>query len=135
MSTTPRLPELKPCPFCAWNPVSRSRNASGVLLYVGISLSTAGRLGQHRCTSAWSRKVATITIQRFSTRKAALEAERQAIQSEHPTHNVTGKLKGFRVTPSPAVHLTASAPDLRETPLERFFRRNGLVPGAGRVKA
>jgi hypothetical protein len=68
----------------------------GNLLYVGISLTTVKRLGEHRTGSAWFRKVATITIQHFRTRKAALEAERIAIQTENPIYNVTGRLRGYR---------------------------------------
>lgn len=101
----------------------RHFDAKGVLLYVGISLSTANRLGQHRCVSPWSKRVTSITIERYPNRKAALDAERNAIQSEGPLYNVTGKKKGFRITqPSQTVHLTASDPDPRETPLERYFR-------------
>lgn len=74
----------------------RHFDASGALLYVGISLSTAQRMGEHRCGSVWWRKVASITIERFSTRKAALDAERKAVQTENPLHNVTGKKRGFR---------------------------------------
>jgi predicted GIY-YIG superfamily endonuclease len=95
------------------------------LLYVGISLSTAHRLAEHRCVSGWSSKVVKITIERFPTRKAALEAERNAIQAEAPIHNVTGKKRGLRVSPSPTLHLTASDPDPRETPLAKYFRERG----------
>jgi hypothetical protein len=74
----------------------RHFDKSGALLYVGISLSTAQRMGEHRNGSAWWRKVVSITIERFPTREAALAAERKAVQTEHPAHNVTGRLRGFR---------------------------------------
>lgn len=83
----------------------RHFDAEGNLLYVGISLSTAKRLGEHRNKAAWFRKVKTITIEHYPSRKAALDAERKAVQTEHPQHNVTGKLRGFRTggstTPPP----------------------------------
>jgi len=49
----------------------RHFDANGSLLYVGISLSTAQRMGEHRCGSEWWKKVVSITIQRFPTRKPA----------------------------------------------------------------
>lgn len=81
----------------------RHFDKSGTLLYVGISLSTVHRLKEHRGGSGWYRKVVTITIERFPTRKAALAAERKAVQTEHPLHNVTGKLRGFRTGGSTAL--------------------------------
>src|SRR4051812_48825187 len=80
----------------------RHFDKKGQLLYIGISLSTAARLMEHRSGSGWAGKIATITIERFRSRKVALEAERLAIQAEHPIHNVTGKLRGFRVTATSA---------------------------------
>ena len=74
----------------------RHFDAKGQLLYVGISLSTVKRLGEHRCDSGWTKKITTITIERFKTRRLALDAERAAVQREHPLHNVTGKLRGYR---------------------------------------
>lgn len=75
----------------------RHFDKAGNLLYVGISLSTAKRMGEHRNKSAWWGKVVSISIERFPTRAAALKAERQAVQTEHPRHNVTGRLRGFRI--------------------------------------
>jgi predicted GIY-YIG superfamily endonuclease len=74
----------------------RHFDATGRLLYIGISMSTAKRLGEHKACSAWFDKVATITIERHPSRKAALKAERLAIQSEGPLYNVTGRKRGYR---------------------------------------
>lgn len=65
----------------------RHFDASGRLLYVGVSLSAIGRLRQHRRESHWSSEVATVMIEKFPTRADALRAERNAIIRENPKHN------------------------------------------------
>ncbi len=59
----------------------------GELLYIGISVSALSRLGQHEKHAPWFDKICHVTVEHFDTRKAALEAERNAIQAEKPTHN------------------------------------------------
>jgi len=66
----------------------RHFDESGTLLYVGVSISTASRLSQHRDTSHWFEEIANVTIERFETREAALAAERKAITEENPLHNL-----------------------------------------------
>lgn len=100
----------------------RHYDADGNLLYIGISLSTAHRLGQHRLTSRWSHRVVTITIERFATREEAMEAELHAIQTEGPLFNKIGK---GQKPPPPTVMLTASQPEPGESPLRAFFRARG----------
>ncbi len=68
----------------------RHFNADGALLYVGISASLLARQASHMLRSHWSRHIATITIERFQTREAALEAEAAAIVAEKPRHNKAG---------------------------------------------
>lgn len=70
----------------------RHFNAEGRLLYVGISLSPTYRLAQHRDASAWFQQIASITVAWFDDRMAALKAEKEAIQSEHPEFNVVYKV-------------------------------------------
>jgi hypothetical protein len=65
----------------------RHYDASGTLLYVGISLSALTRLEQHKASS-WFGNIARVDIQKFETRQEALEAERIAITSERPVHNI-----------------------------------------------
>lgn len=65
----------------------RHYNSDGELLYIGISLSTARRLAEHRCGSRWFKQIARIEIQHFSTRGAALNAERRAIELEKTKYN------------------------------------------------
>lgn len=58
------------------------------LLYVGVSLSTIYRLGQHKEHSHWFNSIAKVTIENFSTREASLTAETEAILKEKPRHNI-----------------------------------------------
>lgn len=81
----------------------------GELLYVGISMSTLMRLSQHRADSEWFPEIAKVTIERFSTRAEALEAERKAIQTEGPRYNVIHKGPGnVRRRPKPPLHEATS---------------------------
>lgn len=80
----------------------RHFDARGNLLYVGISLSAVSRLGEHKAVSHWFDEIATVTVQPYPTREAALEAERLAIANENPAHNIKGKKveKPTPVTPA-----------------------------------
>lgn len=66
----------------------RHFDATGQLLYVGISLSAIHRLQQHKRTAHWASQIANVTIEPHPTRAAALAAEREAIRQENPAHNV-----------------------------------------------
>lgn len=65
----------------------RHFDKNGVLLYVGISLSTIARLAQHRADSKWFGKIARIEIENFRNLGLALHAERTAIRNEKPLYN------------------------------------------------
>lgn len=65
----------------------RCFDEKGCLLYVGASYHAILRFAQHISSSCWSEDVATITIEKFDSRKAAFDAERAAIQSEGPKYN------------------------------------------------
>jgi len=58
------------------------------LLYIGISLSTMQRLGQHKRHSHWFNSITNITITQFPTREEAISAESIAIREEKPIHNI-----------------------------------------------
>jgi hypothetical protein len=64
----------------------------GSLLYVGISVSAASRMGQHKGYSGWWRLVARIEVEHYQTRTAAREAELEAIRTESPAYNREGAL-------------------------------------------
>lgn len=66
----------------------RLYNKHGVLLYVGISGNPGRRFSQHAEDKLWWGDVADVKLTHFGTRQGAEIAERQAIQSEHPIHNI-----------------------------------------------
>lgn len=65
----------------------RHFDASGALLYVGISDSPASRLRQHLAASPWAGDIASVTLAWFDDRQAALCAETIAIMTEKPLYN------------------------------------------------
>lgn len=67
----------------------RAYNSDGVLLYVGIARNWGRRWAQHSERSPFFAATARLDVERFPTRDAALAAERKAIKSEGPIHNVT----------------------------------------------
>ena len=66
----------------------RHYNTTGILLYVGISISAIKRLSQHAVQSRWFNQIAVIKIEKFETRKEAQLAEKQAIEQESPLFNI-----------------------------------------------
>lgn len=67
------------------------------LLYVGISKSALGRLGQHLTEKSWAADIANVTIETFATRELAAAAEVAAIKTEHPVHNVVHNQKTNKI--------------------------------------
>lgn len=68
----------------------------GTLLYVGISLNHFARLAQHRAGSSWYDEISRVEIEWHPDRESALEAEKAAIQTERPVHNVIHARFGAR---------------------------------------
>jgi len=76
----------------------RFYDATERLLYVGISLSAAGRAADHRGEKGWWRDVARMEVEHLDVaRDEALRIERKTILAERPLHNVV-----HNVTPAPA---------------------------------
>jgi predicted GIY-YIG superfamily endonuclease len=65
----------------------RHFDKDGKLLYVGISISVIQRLSQHR-RSRWFGEIASITIEKFPSRRDAARAEMVAIRKECPRFNI-----------------------------------------------
>lgn len=63
-------------------------DADDALLYIGISRSALGRLGEHLGEKTWAGEVVRTTIHPFGSRDEAAAAERAAIQSERPRYNI-----------------------------------------------
>lgn len=73
------------------------------LLYIGITMNAPARFGQHRDDKPWWGDVVRIEMEHFESRAAVLEAERAAIITESPKHNVVhnmhrgaGRRRGFK---------------------------------------
>ncbi len=66
----------------------RLYSASGVLLYVGIADNIPSRLKQHSKDKPWWPEVTSTAFQQFATRAEAEAAEKAAIRTEQPAHNV-----------------------------------------------
>jgi hypothetical protein len=65
----------------------RHYNATGELLYVGISLSAINRLYEHK-NSVWFADITKVDIEQFETRMLAIDAETIAIRNEKPLFNI-----------------------------------------------
>lgn len=87
------LPVKRPAPSPGPTQLYRHFDASGTLLYVGISLGVMHRLAQHMSGSPWTADIARVEVMRFETRAEALRAEREAIQIEKPLHNIVHSRK------------------------------------------
>lgn len=59
------------------------------LLYVGMSISAVKRLQMHKSKARWIDRVTTIRIEKFHSKREALNAEKKAIETERPEFNVT----------------------------------------------
>lgn len=82
----------------------RFYDEDGALLYVGVTLQPKERIQGHRSTSAWWDVAASARMERFPTRREALDAEQRAIATEAPLHNVVGaKVLAYRKDPVPVV--------------------------------
>jgi predicted GIY-YIG superfamily endonuclease len=80
----------------------RHFNASGELLYVGISLNSVARLAQHRDRSAWFGEIVRIEIEAFETKEAAIQAEIIAIWKERPKYNIRHQYAAPTVSIAPS---------------------------------
>ena len=68
--------------------VYRHYGIDGQLLYVGTTITAFGRLRRHIDTSRWKAEIAQVEITHYATKEEARDAEKHAIQSEHPLFNV-----------------------------------------------
>jgi len=66
----------------------RFYDSAGRLLYVGITMDLSRRLAKHRQRDWWP-DVAEADYEYFPGREAAKSAERVAIATEDPIHNIT----------------------------------------------
>lgn len=62
--------------------------ADDTLLYVGLTINPGRRMEKHIGTKAWWRDVALITMEQHVDHASLRTAERTAIRTEAPLHNV-----------------------------------------------
>lgn len=74
----------------------RHFDKEGRLLYVGISFRAIVRQAAHSNASPWWNDVATITVDRFPSRRSASAAEKRAVEEEKPLYNKHFGKKPFR---------------------------------------
>lgn len=60
----------------------------GRLLYIGVSMTVTGRTAQHETYAPWFQQIDHIKLEWFGSRSSAMRAEKYAIKSEKPLHNV-----------------------------------------------
>lgn len=73
----------------------RHYDASGRLLYVGVSLAHIRRLCDHRRHSCWYWDIARIEVEHYPTTDDALIAETAAIRAEKPLYNQRSVMCAF----------------------------------------
>lgn len=98
----PDVPDDTTSPTGVATTLYRLFDESDVLLYVGIAVDPGRRFVRHREDKAWWGEVANIALAVYPSRSEALAAEREAIKTEKPRHNV----RHNGVPP----HLAATAP-------------------------
>jgi hypothetical protein len=67
--------------------VYRFLDATGGLLYVGVTKRPGGRWGCHRRTARWWPSVRSVLVEWHPHERSALESEVEAIRSEGPRFN------------------------------------------------
>jgi predicted GIY-YIG superfamily endonuclease len=77
----------------------RLYDKAGALLYVGIAEHWPTRMKQHAREKAWWEDVANVATQVFAERERAADAERNAIQTERPKHNIVHARRERQRTP------------------------------------
>lgn len=63
------------------------------LLYIGVTANPGIRVTEHSETKSWWQSVRSITLQNFPSRAELMWAERVAIKTEDPLHNVMHSLR------------------------------------------
>ena len=101
----------------------RHYNTTGILLYVGISISAIKRLSEHAVQSRWFNQIAVIKIEKFETRKEAQLAEKQAIEQESPLFNIK---MNFRKVDVPFVK-PVDVPFFKSNRLLTFREVNAMI--------
>lgn len=99
----------------------RHYDASGTLLYIGISISAVGRLSTHARTADWAEKIARVDIEWFDNRADAIAAECISVAREAPLHNVHLKLREGKQSENPEIEKLVAE-------ISAYREKHGLTP-------
>lgn len=80
----------------------RLRDADGALLYVGITSNLDKRFSEHRSIQRWWPDVADADVAFYPDRPSLEAAEREAINTESPRHNIMGLVSAPRIVAAPS---------------------------------
>jgi hypothetical protein len=80
----------------------------GELLYIGHSKGVLSRLGDHIAEKQWITRVATVTLEHFSSVEEAKAVETRAIRDEFPSYNVVGATDPLYRDPSELIDLLST---------------------------
>lgn len=72
-------------------------SAANELLYVGLTCNPSRRMEKHSSDKGWWADVARIDMEHFPDRPSVAAAERAAIESEKPRHNI--RMNGTKAKP------------------------------------
>ncbi|MFE9735444.1 GIY-YIG nuclease family protein [Streptomyces sp. NPDC005863] len=97
----------------------------GRLLYVGISRNPDVRWGQHSLTKDWWHEVERRETKWLATRTRAEDAERQAIQTEHPRYNTQHR---WTSPPSSGIKIPEDPAELYAKYRKALEERRALEP-------
>lgn len=88
----------------------RFYDATGELLYVGLTNDIGTRFSSHAATKSWWSEVADCRIEFLPSRKALEEAETVAIQTEMPRYNLRHNPCGRLVEQTPVLQQVVVEP-------------------------
>lgn len=97
-------------------------DASGGLLYLGITAGSTRRMHQHAATAPWWPLTATCAIEHHQTRAGARAAELAAIAIEDPPWNVEGTGR----------KQVAALPPMPDDPFEGIAGGRQQIPDQGK---
>lgn len=109
------------------------------LLYVGITKTLPGRLGQHNADKQWFHLVATVKVEHFQHRSQARFEELRAIREESPAFNIADRADGdpprfeqygIRFSPKPKATVPDDADDFRKP---RYGELRPITPNELRI--
>lgn len=101
--------------------VYRLFDSQGILLYVGITSRSLSRIDEHIASKEWAGLVSTVRIERFNDRNVASLAERAAILTEHPIHNLALNPERVQTDPQPTGATVKRPVVLRSLPVRDFY--------------